>query len=101
MNTAHISRHLLVAALALNLAGCAGMRPTASTTADAAQAAAAKTQLTDPKTGQRVSPDRPRADRRTRLGSTYTTTIYTREDLANTGEIDLGAALRKLDPRFY
>lgn len=77
--------------IATVLSGCtAGMRATAP--------AQAEVVAREPARHVRV----PAVPERNRLlGTASTITVYTREDLQSTGEMDPVQALRQLDPRFY
>ncbi|MCC6202743.1 MAG: hypothetical protein IT494_07020 [Gammaproteobacteria bacterium] len=76
--------------IATVLSGCAGMRTTVSAQPEVAAAEAGKNVRTP------AVPERNRM-----LGTASVITVYTREDLQGTGEMDPARALRQLDPRFY
>jgi hypothetical protein len=87
MNRIQILAMSLAATL---LSGCAGLRATAPAPAE----------VTVVETAKRVrTPAVPERNRL--LGSASNITVYSREDLIGTGEMDPVRALRQLDPRFY
>jgi len=52
-------------------------------------------------TGSRIPQDADRVMRNGRLLTAYPVTVYTREQIQQTGAVDLADALRRMDPRFH
>lgn len=104
MKPAHTAPLALLIAAGL-LAACAS-QPASEQPVDTQRVDTDTTQLTDEERlalleEQPPVSEAPRRDHRSRLlGRGLNVTVYTEEDLRNTGRTDLGEALRMLDPRF-
>lgn len=91
-----VAAALVLAAPAIRADEVAAAPQAAATTpAAATKAGAARKQADCPATGSRIQ------RRGTQCAASGTLRSYSRQDLESTGEPDLGAALKKLDPIFH